>query len=515
MEALVYYPLSANQDTNSLNEYAANAATVGAVYGVAYQRSTERVFTSAFLKRHSGFGPLGTSGIYVTDMNQTPAVTTNFIDLSSIGIDGGLDPRLAGHLSTDSDDPNRDPAAFDAVGRLAFGDLEISEDETTLWLVNLNNRTLYEIFIGVPFQTPTAADVTAHPIPNVGGCSNGEYVPFGLGVRDGLVYLGVVCTAQTSRDIADLDGFVFTHDPAGADGNFTQVFQMDLTYPRGAVSVAGAIQPSARWRPWISTWGAIDDPVAGLPNMPTPGTSGAPFGKQAIYPQAIISDIEFDVDGSLILGFLDRFGHQSGNANFSPVPGDNFFHEGSAAGDILYVCNTNGTYTLESAGAKCPGSTPSAGSTNAQGPGNGEFYWLDRFSSDITPFPGTLPSATGGTHQETTLGDLAHYLNSGLVMSIAYDPADNFRAGGTIGYETRTASSGASTRFSASTRGEAPRPSARLRASATLKSSQLRPPSRSATASGRTPTATAFRIPVSPEFPTSPSACASPAREST
>jgi hypothetical protein len=63
---------------------------VGAVWGLAYQKSTKQLFSSAFLKRHVGFGPLGIGGIYKTDM--VTNVTTNFVDLSAIGINLGTNP---------------------------------------------------------------------------------------------------------------------------------------------------------------------------------------------------------------------------------------------------------------------------------------------------------------------------------------------------------------------------------------------------------------------------------------
>ena len=37
-----------------------------------------------------------------------------------------------------------------------------------------------------------------------------------------------------------------------------------------------------------------------------------------MYPQPIVTDLEFDDDGSMLIGFLDRFGHLAGVANHDP-----------------------------------------------------------------------------------------------------------------------------------------------------------------------------------------------------
>jgi len=46
-----------------------NGTVLGSVHGVAYSKQANRVFTSAFLKRHAGLGVLGTGGIYSIGYN--------------------------------------------------------------------------------------------------------------------------------------------------------------------------------------------------------------------------------------------------------------------------------------------------------------------------------------------------------------------------------------------------------------------------------------------------------------
>ncbi|MFN8000789.1 MAG: hypothetical protein U0X75_07215 [Acidobacteriota bacterium] len=60
----------------------ATARQVGSVWGVAYNKFTKKVFTSAMLRRHVGLGPQGLGGMYVTDMTvPASATTSNFIDV--------------------------------------------------------------------------------------------------------------------------------------------------------------------------------------------------------------------------------------------------------------------------------------------------------------------------------------------------------------------------------------------------------------------------------------------------
>ena len=125
--------------------------------------------------------------------------------------------------------------------------------------------------------------------------------------------------------------------------------------------------------------------------------------------------------GNLILGIRDRFGDQS--AADYPVAGGGTL-EGVIAGDILRACGDPvGGWTLEANGS-CGGVT-TAGSGNAQGPGGGEYYFQDRFT-------------TGTGHQETSNGGLVQLAGFGEVAHTVMDPdtanGSDWRAGG-VHYE--------------------------------------------------------------------------------
>ncbi|MEM1186870.1 MAG: hypothetical protein AAGI53_17940, partial [Planctomycetota bacterium] len=331
---IVQFPNNPATDSGA-NVYLANGTVVGATWGLAYHRKTGKVFAGALIKRHSGLGTQGTGGIYTIDVaTQTAAPFANLA--ADYGADTGS---LAGRsLPADRNDPNRDSLAFDAVGKMGLGDLDLSDDGKTLYVMNVKTNTVYELGIGDSGTKPGSATTHALPTPS---CSSGAFRAFALNFHDGMLYAGGVCTGENGGGASDLRAYVYRHDPSGSAGNFALVFDMPLDYPRGyatnSSSDNGDIDIDAEWQPWIDTWADYE-----ALNQPQP------YGKQVIYPQPMLSDIEFDVDGALLLGIMDRWGHQSGNANYSTDFDDTDTYEGTAAGDLVRACpNGSGGFTLE------------------------------------------------------------------------------------------------------------------------------------------------------------------------
>ncbi|MEM7129291.1 MAG: SdrD B-like domain-containing protein [Chloroflexota bacterium] len=387
---------------------------MGSVWGLVFQRTTNMLYAAAIAKRHTGFGPLGIGGIYQVDMaDPNNPTTTSFVDLATIGVGVGSDPRQDGDLPARASEPNADPAAFDAPGKLGLADIEISDDDESLWVISLDDRTLNEIFIGVPATVPTAADVTKHAIPDP-GCANGDYRPWGLKLYQGIAYIGVVCSAETSQQASDLHAYILAHNPAGSDANFETILDFPLNYDRGyASSRSDTDRVSALWRPWIDEWSDINDP---LPDQ-------GPY-EQTIYPQPILSDIDFDDSGAMILGFMDRMGNQTGNLNYSTEPGDTETYEGVSAGDILRACLVNDEYVLE-INAECGGIiTEGTDGSPGQGPGDGEYYWQDMYRLESDPGE--------GIHNEIVIGGLTLLPGTGEVVANVFDPLSTYNSGGVI-----------------------------------------------------------------------------------
>ena len=329
-------PIPASRATNS---------QIGAVWGNAYSRQAGKYFVSSLLKRHTGTGPLGASGIYTVDPT-TAASGSNFIDLSAVGAaasntagtypynDGKLPSGTNNQIIPFSDvvgantgtagtahrglpatvDPipantysSYDAAAFEQAGKLSFGGLEISPDGRYLYAVNLYAKSLVRIDLRNPAApvTPTATQVTSYPIPDP-TCVGGNFRPWAAKYFRGKIYVGGICDAQTTGVAANLKAYVYEFNPTTLTFNSTPVINgFSLGYTKGkAIQIDTTI--STMWYPWVNNYNTL------LQTFATENT-------KYIRPQPILSDIEFDdADGSMILAFMDRTGLQTGYRNWGP-----------------------------------------------------------------------------------------------------------------------------------------------------------------------------------------------------
>ena len=161
-DVLVSYPSAAGATKTDVNMLAINRE-MGSTWGIAYAKSSQDIYAAAMMKRHAGFGPLGIGGIYrVNHADPANAVVEEWLDLAAEGIDVGSNPRTY-DLPASSDISSHDPAAFDAVGKIGLGDIDISEDEKTLYVLNLNNNGAIiaidikskTVIQNIPIENPT------------------------------------------------------------------------------------------------------------------------------------------------------------------------------------------------------------------------------------------------------------------------------------------------------------------------------------------------------------------------
>ncbi len=380
----------------------ATPAQVGALWAVAFDRTRQQLYSGAFAKRHVAYGPLGTGGIYRTDW--ATRQTTPYLSLRELGIETGPDQHEG--LTADLRSKSPDAKLLPEVGKTSLGGMDVSEDGQRLYVMNLHNRTLYAIALPAdPSAKPTRADVTAYAAPDP-GCRGGVARPFAVKAYRGSVYVGVVCDAQTSQSTRDLTATVFVFEPAkgnSAGGTFREVLSLPLDYPRGTAAVG---TDARSWFAWTD-----DFSKALHPENPSTATR----------PQPILADIEFDADGAMILGFMDRFGHQSGTGQ--PDPTGRASYSGVAAGDILRVMprkRTLGADQFRLEANAVSGITRTEGAGNRQGPEGGEFYFEDGF----------VPRGERIVHEEVGAGGLALLPGSDEILNTAHEPTNEFNTGG-------------------------------------------------------------------------------------
>ncbi|AYQ33346.1 SdrD B-like domain-containing protein [Runella sp. SP2] len=392
---------------NANKKQLSNTNQIGTTWGIAYQKSTSRLFAAAFLKRHSAMGPNGGGAIYQINPDATGLNGTLFFDMNTVESTGSIADNATRGVNTAAGSPNTDATTFAQIGKVSLGDIDITEDEEFLYTINLATKKLYR----VPTTNPTAGNVTSWVIPTP-GCVGGEWRPWATKTYRGKVYVGGVCDAATSQLRSDLKAVVYEFTPA--TGTFSQVLNFKLDFDRGAATWYTALTGSdldkqSHWNPWTDDF-----------------TVAVQTGLHDLYPQPVLSDIEFDVDGSMILGFLDRWGHQTGEAN--NFPNGVLAEQGVTGGDVMRAYNNNGIYEIENDGKVGPltvgGTTAqqnyNASSTyapNGQGRGGKEFYFGDTWMNN---------------HDERSMGSLALLPGSGQVIMAAMDANNTIYSGGTI-----------------------------------------------------------------------------------
>lgn len=416
------------------------ATQIGSTWGLAYRSTTNTLYAAAYLKRNAGF-------------DQTPSLLNRPGQIYSLTPGGAADgtpfvviPNAGGTASTDlhSDfssanaDADFDNEAFPLVGKRSLGDIELNADESLLYVVNMNDRHLYEVNLGTSAVTDRGLIPNPTGVGNEGCTTRGVGRPFGLGWRDDLLYVGGVCTGETGGTAADLQAYVYSFNPATNSFSASPVIQFSLNYYRQCINIGtggvglptckpGIPRPFAAWHPWTDTYGTIVD-INGAGANDTYSNSTGNGG----YPMPMLSDIVFD-GNDMILGFRDRNGDMIGNNDPGPTQTQTSpTLNTTGAGDILRASpNSSGGWTIENNSQSNPAGIfgPGPGQDDGQGPPNGctaatatgcgEFYSGDNHNN----------------HDETTIGGLAQVPGFDEVVSTVLDPdvtGVHLFAGGTL-----------------------------------------------------------------------------------
>ena len=353
------YPGSIRQGNASV----ASSGEVGSVYGTAVSRDGW-IYASSYTKRHTA--------------DVTPNATIWRLN-PTLGVSPQVHVTLPDALPVhDTSNFNLDLAVADRVGKVGIGDLDISEDENSLWWVNMSTGTVARSGINRSGVQPAAGSTQSWVIPVPASCLDPR--PFGLGHHDGLVYVGGVCSAESTvtgtdtGNVGALDAYVYAFNPGPprlgpgsvviAPDSFSAlpVLRFDLDYQRKGRYHLGHPSDSGVWNAWGSPEDMSQDP-----------------GRRY---QPMLADIAFH-DGGMFVGLRDRFGDQT-RAYGKKYPGGQNGNKdtGRSYGDVLYACPVPSGYLIEGNGT-CGTRTAStsnsgfSGVGNLEGPGGGEVFTAD------------------------------------------------------------------------------------------------------------------------------------------
>ncbi|MGD9562890.1 MAG: SdrD B-like domain-containing protein [Pyrinomonadaceae bacterium] len=373
-------PTVSNYDSPAAASLTTSISSVGTVLSLAYNRTNNRVYAASYFKRHAGLGP-GADGTYGN--NDDPGAVY-LVDPSTSAVTATFTvPNAESNLHDPTNYGNDNMSAgWDAVGKTSLGGMDLSDDGATLYVMNLENRRLYALDAATGVVLGNSVRINTLTLPTPGGsntnCPNGSggtnKRPFAVNYYRGQVYLGVLCTAQTTQDAADLFAYVFQVDPATLAITPTPIFTAPLNYDRGLADPGWA----AEWQPWRTT---ITDDFAA--------------------PQPLFTSLVFEND-NLVLGLRDRAGDQAL---------DNGPNRKRTAGDTLKACGSFGSWTLESNG-RC-GGDGAAPQATGQGAGDGEFFHQDDFC--------TSPN-NGNYHDEVSWGAMLYIPGRQHVVTTVLDP---------------------------------------------------------------------------------------------
>jgi hypothetical protein len=278
---------------------------VGAVWGETYNRFNKKLYLSAFVKRHMDIGPSGLGAIYEIDLT-TPTTAgagiptlwldinaATFVNQSNVAVNLNMPvaPTAATRGLGLKTVLSRDNWGFANIGRQGIGDIELSEDGERMYVTDLTNRQILcidyatkKLIWKLLVSTPTC----------LGGA--GDIRPWAIKEYKGILYVGSVCSGETNNNAAQLHYYVMKCN------SLTNATAMSLAVDMGS---SRNKQDGNFWEAWYPA--VAPSSVTSLAN-----------NSYLSNATPIISDIEFDKNENMILGFMDRCGHQFGNGNLLP-----------------------------------------------------------------------------------------------------------------------------------------------------------------------------------------------------
>ncbi len=424
----------------------AKVSQVGSVWGEAWQSNKERLFLSTFLKRHSGMAD-GPGYVYIMDYSDvenaslmgkfnlqgvTPANGGAEIDLGSI-CRAAYCANAADNTVTDDyvlsglerHTKSRDLDAFAKVGAMSFGDIDMQPSSNNLWLVNIFQNALIKIDVGGEvsgegddFKLPSTlveqyalTGLKGLPVcVDSGGDTTGVIRPWALSFSRGKGYLGLVCDGSAFGWSENVQAYVLSFDPDNiVDEGLSAVLTFPLDDKRSELS-------NDRFHYWLNDYSDLPLAAVRADNV-------------IVFPQPILSDIEFDPIGNMYLNIMDRLGHQLSYNSYKPLRislGDDEEIKPEVRGEILKACHISGEFILEGKGG-CTINYSDMNDSDSVGKQKlfGHAVAAGEFFDD---------DAGNGASTESGKGALLLLMGSNELVSLVLDPHPAEKVGGPYFY---------------------------------------------------------------------------------
>jgi SdrD B-like domain len=291
-----------NPTTPDYSQNTIDITSVGNIQAIAIQRRTKRIFLGSMASNLWLAGSGGIGQIYLADysgagsmfVSQAPFV--NVAGLPGVNL-------------------NPSSVATNRVGEYGLGGLAVSEDDKTLFAINMGQRTIEMMSITVPASsaTPPTTSVSI-PLPST-ACTNGVFRANATTVHRNKLFVAGVCDASTGT-ATDLKGVVLEYALAGlsaasspaATHSFALDYQVNSLFPK--------------------VWSMVPWNAATV----TSATAANGF-------QPMVTGIAFVDDGAMVIGIMPRVQY---NAAIQ------------AAGFSVRLHPSGNTYALENNGVSGP-----------------------------------------------------------------------------------------------------------------------------------------------------------------
>ncbi len=353
-DVIVLFNHATARGTAATKQVVASYSEVGTVWGLAWHAQTKKLYAAAFLKRHCDLSPDGLGAIYEIDLTTattagagTPTLWMNLNSTTHLGAGATLFPtetaanRGLGAINL----PSRDAWAYTRVGKQGLGDIEISADGTTMYVMDLTNRQVLQINMATKTVTNRYATNAPGNYTNVA-----DRRPFGIKHHNGELYIGMVSSGET----ANFRGHLRANVLKLSGTSFTNVFEVD------SMGIENPAFPGNNGRVMSyrgnSNLGPPNDGL-GWANFSDADISiGYPTDNPYSYiqnPIPMVSDIEFDKAGNMVIGIMDLAGHLMGAFNYRPFPTnpaeENALYNIQSHGDVVRAIKSGATWVKEPA----------------------------------------------------------------------------------------------------------------------------------------------------------------------